>query len=528
LAQPPQAIDTFKREVDEELRRDEALALWQRYGKLMIAGLVLALAALAGFLWWQQHRVDVAGQQGVEFGKALDELGSNNLKAAQPRLESLAKDGNEGYAALARYTQADIALQKDDLKGAAAKLAEVAKDDSAPQAMRDLALVRQTMAEYDTLQPQVVIDRLRPLVVKGGAFYGSAGEMTAIAHLRMGRRDLAGKLFGEIARDEGVPPSIRQRVVQMRVFWGSTRSIRSRRRRALQRKLDDEVVKWPLAVALVVSLGGCGIFKGGPKKTPVLGERVPICCPRATSPPITCWAVSRCCCRRPRRTPNGRSRAATRPSRWATRAVDHARARVERHHRGREQEDPARLRAGDRGGQALCDGHRGRGAGVRRRIGQPLWRVSTVQGEENASARFGGGVSVEGARVFAANGIGEVVRSTPTPAPRRGGRSQVGRCVAHRRSPTGRSMSSARTTSCSRSTRAAVRWSGRSRAASKARACSAWRPRRRRRARSSRASPRANSTPIAMRMAARSGPTRCRAPAHRPRSRRLPTSMPSR
>ena len=71
------------------------------------------------------------------------------------------------------------------------------------------------MAEYDSLQPQVVIDRLRPLVVKGGAFYGSAGEMTAIAHLRMGRRDLAGKLFGEIARDEGVPPSIRQRVVQM-------------------------------------------------------------------------------------------------------------------------------------------------------------------------------------------------------------------------------------------------------------------------------------------------------------------------
>jgi hypothetical protein len=31
----------------------------------------------------------------------------------------------------------------------------------------------------------------------------------------MGRRDLAGKLFGELARDEGVPPSIRQRVVQM-------------------------------------------------------------------------------------------------------------------------------------------------------------------------------------------------------------------------------------------------------------------------------------------------------------------------
>jgi hypothetical protein len=215
LAQPPQANEAFLREVDDELRRDQALTLWRRYGRLAIAGVVLALAALAGFLWWQQHRIALAGEQGVEFGKALDDLGTNNLKGAQPRLEALAKDGNEGYAALARYTQADIALQKNDLKGAAAKLAEVARDEGAPAAMRDLALVRQTLAEYDSLQPQVVIDRLRPLVVKGGAFHGSAGEMTAIAHLRMGRRDLAGKLFGEIARDEAVPPSIRQRVVQM-------------------------------------------------------------------------------------------------------------------------------------------------------------------------------------------------------------------------------------------------------------------------------------------------------------------------
>ena len=215
MAQPPQANEAFLREVDDELRRDQALTLWRRYGRLAIVGLVLALAALAGFLWWQQHRIDVAGQQGVELGKALDELGTNNLKAAQPRLDALAREGNAGYAALARYTQADIALQKNDLKGAAAKLAEVARDEDAPAAMRDLALVRQTLAEYDSLRPQQVIDRLRRLVVKSGAFHGSAGEMTAIAHLRMGRRDLAGKLFGEIARDETAPPSIRQRVVQM-------------------------------------------------------------------------------------------------------------------------------------------------------------------------------------------------------------------------------------------------------------------------------------------------------------------------
>ena len=215
MAQPPQTNEAFLREVDDELRRDQAIAIWRRYGVLMIAALVLALAALAGWLWWQQHRQSVAGQQGVEFNKALDDLGANQLNAAGPRLDTLAKEGTDGYAALARFTQADILLQKDDLKGAAAKFAEVAKNDDVAQPLRDLATLRQTLAEYDTLQPQVVIDRLRPMAVKGNPWFGTAGEMTAIAHLKMGRRDLAGRMFGEIAQDQAVPESIRQRVVQM-------------------------------------------------------------------------------------------------------------------------------------------------------------------------------------------------------------------------------------------------------------------------------------------------------------------------
>ena len=51
MAQPPNTNAAFLREVDDELRRDQALALWQRYGKLMIAAIVLALAALGGWLY---------------------------------------------------------------------------------------------------------------------------------------------------------------------------------------------------------------------------------------------------------------------------------------------------------------------------------------------------------------------------------------------------------------------------------------------------------------------------------------------
>ncbi len=215
MALTPQSNEAFLREVDEELRRDEALKLWKRWGVVLVAVIAAALIALAGWLWWQSNQEAIAGEQGIKFNEAMDALGNQQPAKAEPILTELAKSGTEGYSALAKFTQADIALQKPDLKAAAKLFAEVAGDSGTAQPLRDLALVRQTMAEYDSLQPQVVIDRLRPMAVKGNAYFGTAGEMTAVAHLRMGRRDLAGRLFGEIARDETVPASIRQRAVQM-------------------------------------------------------------------------------------------------------------------------------------------------------------------------------------------------------------------------------------------------------------------------------------------------------------------------
>jgi hypothetical protein len=38
--------------------------------------------------------------------------------------------------------------------------------------------------------------------------------------MRQGKRDLAGKLYGQLAKSEKVPPSIRQRAVQMASVLG--------------------------------------------------------------------------------------------------------------------------------------------------------------------------------------------------------------------------------------------------------------------------------------------------------------------
>jgi len=216
LALPPDATNqAFLREVDEELRRDQLAGFWDRYGRLLIVGIVVALAAFAAYLIWRDQQAKALGREGEQLQAAYDDLAAGRTAAAGPPLAALAKNGSDGNRALALFTEGDVLLQRDDLRGAAAKFAAIAEDDGIAQPFRDLATIRRTGAEFDAIPPQQVVDRLRALAVPGNAYFGSAGEMMAIAYLRQGRRDLAGRMFGQIARADGVPRSIRQRAVQM-------------------------------------------------------------------------------------------------------------------------------------------------------------------------------------------------------------------------------------------------------------------------------------------------------------------------
>ena len=56
---------------------------------------------------------------------------------------------------------------------------------------------------------------MKPLAAPGEPWFGSAGEMTALALIKQGKKEEAGKLFAAIGRDQRVPEVIRGRAVQM-------------------------------------------------------------------------------------------------------------------------------------------------------------------------------------------------------------------------------------------------------------------------------------------------------------------------
>ena len=215
MAVSPTTNEEFIREVDDELRREQALSIWKRYGRWLIALVVGGLAAFAGFLWWQNDVETKRGIEGEQLSAALEDVTAGNLDKSRPELDKLAGSKTPGVAAAARLTNAAILLEKGDVKAAVAAYGTIAADASLDQPYRDLALVRQTAAEFDQMKPDDVVARLKPLAVKGNPWFGSAGEMVGISYLRSGKTDLAASMFAAIASDEGVPQSIRDRVVPL-------------------------------------------------------------------------------------------------------------------------------------------------------------------------------------------------------------------------------------------------------------------------------------------------------------------------
>lgn len=220
MAQPPEFDETFLREVDENLRRDRMRDLFRSYGNWLILAVVLFLGASGGLIWWNQHQSQQREGQVEQLAQTYKDIGSGDLSKAPQQLDQLSSGSSKAVSASAQFARAAVALQQGNTKAATSTYKAIADDDSMPAPYRDAALVRQTSLEFDQLQPQAIVTRLADLAKPGEPWFGTAGELTALALLKQGKRQEAGQLFAAISRDSGVPQSIRARAAQVATTLG--------------------------------------------------------------------------------------------------------------------------------------------------------------------------------------------------------------------------------------------------------------------------------------------------------------------
>jgi len=223
LALSPTNNAALLQEVDEAVRKDQLESIWKTYGLWIVVAVIGALIAFGGYLVWKHIEQGNRGEQAEALVAALDKANTSQPRAAIEALDRIIAEDNGAYRSAALIQQANMKAQTGDLKAAAALMAKVAGDTSVDQSLRDLALVRQTAFEYDTLKPEAVIARMKPLVDAkdpASSWFPSAAELSAIAHYQLGQFDQAGALYGRIARLPDIPKSLQSRSVQMAGMLG--------------------------------------------------------------------------------------------------------------------------------------------------------------------------------------------------------------------------------------------------------------------------------------------------------------------
>lgn len=202
-------------EVEEDLRRDQAAAIWKKYGGYIIGAALLLVLAVAAHWGWTKYTANQQMQASADF---LTAASTRDVKAREAALGKIAAEGGT-YGVLARFRLAETAIEAGDKAKARGILGEIGKDGGADKALRDLALIQAALLELDIGKPEAAADLVKDLTKDGEAYRLSALEVTGLAALAAGDNAKAKTAFETLktaAEADAAPGSgFAQRAEQM-------------------------------------------------------------------------------------------------------------------------------------------------------------------------------------------------------------------------------------------------------------------------------------------------------------------------
>ena len=157
---------------------------WSRHGLALIAGIVVAVAGVIGWRWYQDYRQDQAEQASREYSEYLTDRAMGSASAGAADLA----DAREGtaYHVFALLHEAKDAVDGEDWERGAALLA--ASVDYADGLVRDLAAVRLARVRRQMGEFDAALDILAGVLSTGSAV--EVAELTGDILLQKG--DIAG------------------------------------------------------------------------------------------------------------------------------------------------------------------------------------------------------------------------------------------------------------------------------------------------------------------------------------------------
>jgi hypothetical protein len=199
------------REIEEEVRRDKLLKLWNQYGTYAVAGVAAIVLLVGGWQWYSAYQRDLAQKAGGQYQEAITKLEGDKKPDGLAGLEQIAKSGTPAYAALAKLRLA--AEHKDAGKSdEALKLYQAVSDDSATdQMLRSFASLQIASLKVDDGSWTEVQNRLNDLADESSPWRYTARELLGLAAYKHKRWADAQQAYTALLSDPGTPQDLKVR-----------------------------------------------------------------------------------------------------------------------------------------------------------------------------------------------------------------------------------------------------------------------------------------------------------------------------
>ena len=198
------------REVDEDVRRDQAAEFWKKYQNYIIALVALIVLGTAGWRYYDYQRQQTAQAAGAQFEQALRLDRDGKEAEATAALAKVAAEAPGGYRMLARLADAALTAKTDPARAIAAYDA-LAQDASIAPLFQETARLRAALLRLDAGETDKAKAALEALAAPpGGAYRQTAREMLGVVALAAQDYQGAGKWLDMVVADPDAPRNLRQ------------------------------------------------------------------------------------------------------------------------------------------------------------------------------------------------------------------------------------------------------------------------------------------------------------------------------
>jgi hypothetical protein len=203
--------DAMAREIDEELRREQLLKLWDKYGTYLLAAAVLVVLVVGGWKYYQDRQIKANQDASTQYLIALRDLAAKQPDDAQKALDGLVANAPSGYKVLAQLRLAASDVASGNTLDATAAYDRIANDQSVDAILQDYARLQIAMLKFDTVTFPELRNQLTPLANDRSPWRYSARELLGMGAAKAGLPDEAGSHYRRLVEDRTTPQGIAER-----------------------------------------------------------------------------------------------------------------------------------------------------------------------------------------------------------------------------------------------------------------------------------------------------------------------------